>query len=213
MPETRQYIPMSNFRRFISSYFQNSDVRFNVGVLFGLVLNVGYIVFNLVLGIMSENVWYISVSAYYTLIVVLRYMLIGDSGENTGQIYAKTVGTLITVLFLPMTGIIIYTVLTDRFLLSQRAPIVVFALYAAFGIMRALYGILFSKRKEAAAYRMAHFIRLSLALISLFNFQISLISMLSINRRIALTLNFITGGSVSFSMLLLAKISGKGDLP
>ena len=79
---------MSNFLRFVSSYFENSAVRFNVGVLLGLILNAGYIVFNLVLGIMSGNVWYISVSAYYSLVVMLRYMLLDSSGENAGQISA-----------------------------------------------------------------------------------------------------------------------------
>lgn len=203
---------MSNFLRFVSSYFENSAVRFNVGVLFGLILNAGYIVFNLVLGIMSGNVWYISVSAYYTLVVMLRYLLIDSSGENAGQISAKSVGVLITILFLPMTGIIIYTVLTSPERNSPHAPVVVFALYAALGILRALYGIFLSKHKETLAYRVANLIRLSLALISLFNFQTSLISMLSMNRSVALALNFITGGAVALSMLLLAKISGKGDL-
>ncbi len=204
---------MSNFLRFVSSYFENSEVRFNVGVLIGLILNAAYVVFNIVFGIMYGNVWYISVSAYYTLIVILRYMLIGIPDENMGQISAKTVGMLIMILFFPMSGIIMYTVLTNARHATARAPVVIFALYAAFGILRALYGIFLSKRKESVAYRTAQLIRLSLALISLFNFQTSLFSMLGTNSRLALTLNFITGGAVSVSMLVLAKMSGKGDSP
>ena len=139
-------------------------------------------------------------------------MLIGNSPESRGQISQKTVGALISILFMPMRGIIIYTVLTSAEHTYRPAPIVIFALYAAYGILRALYGIFFSKRKEETSYRTSHFIRLSLALISLFNFQTSLISMLGINERSAVILNFITGGAVSFSMLLLARVSGKGDL-
>lgn len=203
---------MDSFRGFISSYFNNPRVRFNVGVLGGLLLNAGYIVFNLVYGIVSENVWNISVSAYYTLIVSLRYMLIGMSGEKTGQISAKTLSELIMILFLPMSGIMIYTVLTDASRTNGRAPLTVFALYAALGIFRALYGIFLSGKKHVVTYRVAHMIRLSLAFISLFNFQTSLLSILSVRENLARTLNFITGGSVSLSMLALAGMSGREDL-
>lgn len=203
---------MDAFRRFVSSYFSNPRVRFNVGVLGGLLLNAGYIVFNLVYGIMSENVWNISVSAYYTLIISLRYMLIGISGEKAGQISAKTLSELIMILFLPMSGIMIYTVLTNASRTNVRAPLIVFALYAALGIVRALYGIFLSDKKHLVTYRMAHLIRLSLALISFFNFQTSLLSMISIKESLARALNFITGGSVSLSMLALAGISGREDL-
>lgn len=204
---------MSKFLRFVSSYFENSEVRFNVGVLFGLVFNVGYIVFNLLLGIMTENVWYVSVSAYYTLVVVLKYMLIGNSQENSGQISARTVGALMAILCLPMSGIIIYTAVTNADHASAGAPIVVFALYAALGILRALYGIFLSKHKEKSEYRTAQLIRLSLAFISLFNFQTSLFSFISISDRAATVLNVITGGAISLSMLTLAKVSGKESQP
>lgn len=203
---------MSGFIRFVSAYFKNPTVRFNVSVLVGLLLNSSYIVFNLVYGIAHENVWNISVSAYYALIVSLRYMLIGISGEKTGQISTGTVGSLILILFLPMSGIMIYTVLTSASHANERATIIVFALYAAFGILRALYGIFLSDKKLTGTYRMAYMIRLSLALISLFNFQTSLLSMLSIKIEVAKTLNFITGGSVSVSMLALARMSGREDL-
>ena len=203
---------MRSFSRFISSYFENSAVRFNVGILFGFLLNAAYIVFSLVLGIMHGNVWYISVSAYYTLVVALRYLLIGASEEEGGTISASTVSTLILILFLPMSGIIFYSVITGAAYLSGRAPIVVFGLYAVIGILRAIYGLLISKSRKSSVYRIAQLIRLSLALISLFNFQTSLFSMLDFGAHLALFLNFLMGGAVSFSMLVLAKESRKGDL-
>lgn len=201
---------MSKFIGFLSSYFENSETRFNVGTLFGLIFNASYIVFSLVFGIMNEAVWYISVSAYYALVVILRYMLIGSSGK-AARISSKTVGELILLLILPMSGIIAYTVHFDISTVPHRAPVVLFGLYAAFGIIRALYGIFLSKNRRNSAYRTSYFIRLSLAFISLFNFQTSLLSMLDIQAEISRHLNFLTGGAVSVSMLLLAWESRKGE--
>ena len=201
---------MSKFIGFLSSYFENSEMRFNVGTLFGLIFNASYIVFSLVFGIMNEAVWYISVSAYYALVVILRYLLIGATG-GVARISAKTVGELILLLILPMSGIIAYTVFFDASAVPHRAPVVLFGLYAAFGIIRALYGIFLSKNKRKSAYRTSYFIRLSLAFISLFNFQTSLLSMLDIQAELSRRLNFLTGGAVSVSMLLLARESRKGE--
>ena len=67
---------------------------------------------------MNEAVWYISVSAYYALVVILRYLLIGATG-GVARISAKTVGELILLLILPMSGIIAYTV----FFIYKLAPV------------------------------------------------------------------------------------------
>lgn len=201
---------MSKFIGFLSSYFENSETRFNVGTLLGLIFNSAYIVFSLVFGIMNGAAWYVSVSAYYTLVVILRYLLIGAS-DGVAQISAGTVGELILLLLFPMSGIIAYTVFFDVPSVPHRAPVVLFGLYAAFGIIRALYGIFLSKNKRRSVYRTSYFIRLSLAFISLFNFQTSLLSMLGARAELSRQLNFLTGGAVSVSMLLLARESRKGD--
>ena len=139
---------MSRFIGFVSSYFGNSAVRFNVGILLGLLLNFSYTVFSLIVGIVYEDAWYVSAAAYYTLVAVLRYLLIGASSERGGQITSQTVSILITILFVPMSGIIMYTVLDERFRIPHRAPVVLFGLYAAFAVLRALYGIIFSRKKR-----------------------------------------------------------------
>ena len=201
---------MKDFIGFVSLYLNDSKVRFNVGVLFGLVLNCFYIVFNLIYGIKYENAWFVTVSVYYTLIVILRYFAIdsGDGGSRTEN--EALSGILMLILSAPMTGMIFYTVITNSSHTTPKSTLPVFAVYAFYSILRAVFGLFSSKNREKKYRRNAHAIRLSLALLSLFNLQTSLFSFLGVRGAFVLTVNFITGGATSLSILWLARGYGAG---
>ncbi len=195
---------MSNFIRYVSLYIKEPGVRFNVAILLGLILNGCYIVFNLVLGIVYGNIWYITVAAYYMLIAVLRYLLIDGGEGGCSDEGAKTVSSLMLVVALPMTGMIIYTVITNNRSALPSVTLPFFLVYAIVSILRAAKGLFVSKRENGRSRRVAHAIRLSLALLSLFNLQTSLFSYFDISGNISTAINFITGGAASISVLLLA---------
>lgn len=200
---------MSKFIRYVSIYINDERIRFNVAILLGLILNACYIVFNLVLGILYGNPWFITVSAYYMLIAVLRYMLINDGLEAGAVDNSKTVASLMTILSVPMTGMIIYTVLTNTSYGTPGITLPVFGGYAFFSIFRAIFGLIANKKENAPFRQGAHKIRLSLALLSLFNLQTSLLSFIGVNETLAVSLNFITGGAVSLSVFAISKRSRK----
>ena len=195
---------MSNFIRYVSLYIKEPGVRFNVAILLGLILNGCYIVFNLVLGIVYGNIWYITVAAYYMLIAVLRYLLIDGGEGGCSDEGAKTVSSLMLVVALPMTGMIIYTVITNNRSALPSVTLPFFFAYAIISIFRAVKGLFASKKETGESRRVAHAIRLSLALLSLFNLQTSLFSYFDISGNISTAINFITGGAASISVLLLA---------
>lgn len=197
---------MNKFMQYVSIYIKNEQIRFNVAILLGLIFNACYIVFNLVLGILYGNAWFVTVAAYYMLIAVLRYMLIESGGsEREVAEYSKTVASLMLILSVPMTGMIIYTVLTNTSHSTPRITLPVFAGYAFFSIFRAIFGLIANKKENASFRKGAHTIRLSLALLSLFNLQTSLLSFIGVNETLAIALNFTTGGAVSISVFAIAE--------
>ena len=192
---------MNAFFRYIGEYRKNSEMRVTLSLLFGLVLNAIYIVFNLVVGIAKSNVWFITVSAYYVIIFIIRTMLVGNKIESSA-IYQ--IGEIMLVLGIALTGMIIYTILTDRG--EPHSPFVLTYLfgYVLFCVIRAVLGIRCAKRENKSSHRAVYTIRLSEAFVSLFTFQTSLLSTFTLSRAIVLTLNFITGSAVLFSVFYMS---------
>ena len=193
---------MRNIISFFCVYTSDSSVRRNVGAFFGIFINSFYILINLIWGIKHLNVWFITVAVYHLLILFMRYFSIDTSGaEGRGEL----VGALMTVLSIPITGMIAYTVLTSSARGYPKSSLPVFAGYAIFSIFRAVYGLLSVRRDGAPSLRATHSIRLSLALMSLFNLQTSLFAFLKFDSQLAVFFNFLTGGAASISVLALAR--------
>ena len=195
---------MKNIISFFYGYASDSRLRRNVGMLIGIFINSFYIVVNLIWGIKHRNVWFISVAAYYMLIALFRYLSI-DVKAAEAEIM-EVPRALMLVLSVPMTGMISYTVITSNAHGYPKSSLPVFAAYAVFSIFRAIYGLAFSKKEDTGSARTTHVIRLSLALMSLFNLQTSLFAFLGFDSKLSVFFNFITGGAVSISMLALAKL-------
>ena len=205
---------MKNIISYLSLYLSDSTVRFNVGVFFGLFWNSFYIVINIIWGIKYGNVWFVTVAAYYTVVAMFRYFII-DTGQDgcQEQNVTELLGTLILILSVPMTGMIIYTVLTGTSRGYPNSSLPIFAIYAVFSIFRAAYRLFSRAENRGASYRTLHAIRLSIAFMSVFNLQTSLFSFLGVKGDLSLLLNFLTGSAVSFSMLAAAGISRKASRP
>ena len=196
---------MNRFTRYLELYIYDSKIRFNIATLVGIIFNAFYIVLNLILGIFYENAWFVTVSVYYLLIAFFRYVLI-DGGGST-EVYNDnfhTLAQLMLVLAFPMGGMVVYTVLfgTPRTPPSTVLPI--FAIYAFFSLVKAIIGIVFSLKGKSSVRLGAHFVRLSLALMSAFNLQTSLIVFLNTDKALSVKLNFITGGAAVLSIFAIA---------
>ena len=202
---------MKSIKGYISVVLKNKTVRFYVFVFLGLLTNFCYIILNLVSGIIYGNAWFITVAAYYTLILSVRYLILGNGCFGCDECKSsqedikalKTCGMLMLILGVPITGMIIYTVISDK--MYEYHPIVFISLliYASFSILRAVLGIFTSTKKSgiANAFR---YIKISSALMSLFNLQTSVFSAVRVGEGMAKIFNIITGGAVSLSVFLFA---------
>lgn len=189
---------MKKFVSYVAHCLYDRKTRFNIGILLSIIFNSFYIVFNIILGILYENAWFVAVSAYYILILVLRYMLVGEQQRDN----VNLVSTLMLIISLPMSGMIVYTIINGPSSKTPSRVLPVLVIYAIFSIFRALYGIL-APEDRLPGKRSFYISRLSMALLSLFNFQTVLLDFLKVTESVAIALNFITGGAVSISVLAL----------
>ncbi len=196
---------MKRIIRYTSVYLKNAAVRLNVAHLFGLVLNAFYIVFNFVSGIIYGDAWFIAVGAYYFLIFSVRFLLIRGGGGKSSEA-AEEAGFLMLILGVPITVMIIYNVVTNSAAKYGRTTLIISLIYTVYSVLRAVFGIKNSKKNST--HRALHKLRLSAALMSLFNFEASLLAAISIGENLEMLLNFTVGAAVSLSVFAMAKGEG-----
>ena len=210
---------MKSFRGYISVILKNETVRSNVFLFLGLLINACYIFFNLLSGIIYGNAWFITVAAYYTIMVSVRYLILGNSRTDGCDLKAsievirsiRLCGTLMLILCAPITGMIIYTVIYDRIYEYSAFVFVLLFIYAIFSVVRAAVGIFFGEKRSIPS-KAANYVRMSSALLSLFNLQTSVLSETGAGDITVISLNFISGVAVSLSVVGFAvKIISESD--
>lgn len=67
---------------FINRLFEQYDLRTIVFATINFVINVGYVIFNGVIGITAKSVWYGSLAAYYLILTIMRGTIVLYHGKN-----------------------------------------------------------------------------------------------------------------------------------
>ena len=185
---------------YVRMYTKNATVRLNLSMLIGIVFNVFYIIFNLVSGIIYSDAWPIAVAAYYMLILSLRYLIISNNdaadGSDTLRAAEHNAGVIMLIIGVPITGMIIYNVLTDADTVYSGAVPIVLSVYSVVSIARAISAIIRLKGSEEPKMRIAYAVRISAAAMSVFNFQSSALSLMKISSNLKVLIKF-SGGAVA----------------
>ena len=195
---------MKRLVRYFLLVLGNPSLRLGFVTFVGVVFNLAYVAFDLSLGILYKNAWFVTVAGFYLFIVSLRFRVLGMERVRDEGARAS-----ILAIFIPMTGMMLYT----AFLGEQREypafALTVFLVYAFVGVLRAIIG-LFIIRPGARA-RLSHSIRLTLALLSIFNLQTACFSFINVDPSLQRSLLALTASAVSLSMLAICRCEeGKG---
>lgn len=67
---------------FINKLFEQYDLRTIVFATINFIINLGYVIFNGIIGIVSKSVWYGSLAAYYLILTVMRGTIVLYHGKN-----------------------------------------------------------------------------------------------------------------------------------
>ncbi len=188
---------------FTKAFIYSRSVRHRTVNLFAFLLNLSYVFFNLTAGIIYENILSVTTAAYYIVIVYVRYIASHTSpSSDSGAV--DTAQSLLLISAFPISGIIIYTVLTGEAKEYPSWILVFLGIYSVVGILRSVLGVREALKENNPILRSAYSARLSASLMSLFNFQASLLSAAVNNISLVRKLNLILGSLISLSVFLLS---------
>ena len=196
---------------YIKLYFSDSAVRLNFSLALSLVLNICYIVFNVVAGIVYSSIWFVTVAVYYLIVVSVRYLVFGANNGDMNDleyvhISSRAVGILLLFLSIAMACMMTYTVLSNKGARYPQYVLLIFLIYSVYTFVRAITGLIISRIKSSQTERLAHTIRLSCALMSFFNLQISYQTSYGASQR-GVSINLLSGALIFFAVCFLALLT------
>ena len=189
-------------------YFNDKHFRVRLTLIIGILTNLFYLVFNGIIGILySDFLSCLTIVVYYTLTLFVRCIILRVQGssytERDGYLASLICGVLILLLFVPVSVIIIYTLVTKEVNSYSESVIAILASYAIYTLVSVVLYIRRSEGDSLLTHRVAYSTRLVTALMSAFNLFVALLPGFSVGKIVALVLIFVFGTSVALIVLFL----------
>ncbi len=174
-----------------------------------LVFNVVYALGNCILGFINPSWWFITVGAYYSVLVITRFSVLQverkASGDYDTELFARRItGILLVVLSFCIVGVNIMSAVKDRGTAFHEIIMITIATYTFTKITISIIGMVRAKRSASPVLKTLRNISLADACVSIYTMQRSmLISFPGMEAVDILLLNIFTGTTVWIVVLLL----------
>lgn len=199
---------------YVDRYYTDSIFNARVSLYRGLILNLGYAVFKLVVGIWFRSVWFIAIAVYYAALSAVKFVLVRDdlrtwrgkqaSLQREWKAY-RTGGWMLFLLNVALTGMIILVVRRGNSYSYPGFIIFAMAFYTFYRITLAAIRLLRGRRERTPVFSAAKIIDFVFAVVAMFTLQTAMLSTFGAGEhRFAAVFNSISGIAVSVFVLLAA---------
>lgn len=96
----------------LSEIIKNPKGRILLTSALSLVLNIAYALYNGVLGFLYSSLWFLTLSAYYTILAVMRFAAVscGIRETRTEEFVMRFTGVMLIILSFVLTGSVYYSI-------------------------------------------------------------------------------------------------------
>lgn len=192
--------------KFTSSLLDNYGYRTLVLASISFALNIAYVAFMLVLGIMTGSVWYISITAYYSVLIAMKgYVFYSKKKHNDKNSQCATMrfcGSMFIILTVAFSGIIVLIYTSNMYFEYAGLMIYAVALYTFIKLTDAIINLFKARKQDDLYVQSIRNINVASALVSLVVLQVALFQAFSPESNLSFA-NGLTGGAVSLAILAL----------
>lgn len=181
----KSFITLMNKRKFTASIINDYGFRAVTFSSVAFIVNIGYAIFNGVIGIVSHSIWFGALSLYYIVLSALKaYVLInakrinkldGDQSMRKYRLY-KNCGLSLIILSFALSGAVVQMALTDKGFKYADLMIYAAALYAFYKLTIAIIQFVKSRRHGRTINETLGLINLSDGLVSMIALQTALLA-------------------------------------
>lgn len=197
--------------RFLADY----TFRTILTTLPAFLINVAYTVYNGVIGIMNQSVWFITMAVYYSLLGIMRYRAV-STGRKISRLddreqirkkelsVIKTDGILLLVLNLALSGVVLLTIAQDTAKRYSEIMVISIAAYTFYKITMAVVNMVKVRKRMSPILITIRNIGAADALVSMLTLQAAMFASFQDKNSLNTNqMNAITGLSVCILISIL----------
>ena len=197
--------------RFLAGY----TFRTILTTLPAFLINVAYTVYNGVIGIMNQSVWFITMAVYYSLLGIMRYRAV-STGRKISRLddreqirkkelsVIKTDGILLLVLNLALSGVVLLTIAQDTAKRYSEIMVISIAAYTFYKITMAVVNMVKVRKTKSPILITIRNIGAADALVSMLTLQAAMFASFQDKNSLNTNqMNAITGLSVCILISIL----------
>ena len=195
-------------KNFIEYLLKNKKARTEIMLRLGLIINVGYAGYNLVTGFLYRSVWFGAVAVYYVMLCTIKFFLLRRGFETKrSRLRAlrdmRISGSMLIILNLTISMLIYRMIATDSVHLYGGSVITMAAGYTVFRIVAVIVDWWSTRGSFDPILFTAKGLSFSVALMSLFSLQTSLLDRFMASSILRQGLNTLSGSAVTVTVLVI----------
>ena len=198
---------------YIHRYLTDISFRMHVSLNLSVGLNLVYAVMKLFFGVYYHSVWFGTLGVYYTLLTIMRFLLIRHANRNA---FGKELmsewkryrlcGAILVPMTLALSGVVVLMIKKDEGFQYPGYLIYVMAMYAFYAIITAIIHIVKYRKYQSPVMTAAKVIKLAATLVSILSLETAMISQFGDSSDLLFRLAMIacTGGIICIVILVMA---------
>ena len=191
---------------FTKSLLNDFGYRTLIFSIFSFIINLAYVVFIGTMAILTKSVWYMTIAAYYLVLIFIKGAVFYAKRKDSSQIKQTKTYKLCGIMFLLLTfafsGVIVLIYTSNMYFEYAGLMIYAVAAYTFFRLTTSIVNIFKARRQEDLYVQSIRNINLASALISLVVLQVALFQAFSPESNTGFA-NALTGGAISIIILFI----------
>ena len=204
-------LEMAGQNPYVSRYMADIVFKTKISLLLSLALNTGYAVLKFVTGIFYGSAWLITLAAYYTLLLTMRFLLVLHIHRNTRDMAAewkrcRACGVVLLFMNIILTGMVVLVLRRGEGFAYPGYLIYAMALYDFYTMTMAIVNLVKSRKQKSPVLTAAKVINVAAALIAMLSLETAMITQFGAEDGEVFRHTMIasTGGGICVVMVVMA---------
>ena len=204
-------LEMAGQNPYVSRYKTDVVFKTKISLLLSLALNTGYAVLKFVTGIFYGSAWLITLAAYYTLLLTMRFLLLLHIHRNTRDMAAewkrcRACGVVLLFMNIILTGMVVLVLRRGEGFVYPGYLIYAMALYDFYTMTMAIVNLVKSRKQKSPVLTAAKVINVAAALIAMLSLETAMITQFGAEdgETFRHTMIASTGGGICVIMAVMA---------